>query len=422
MSSTGNSKYAKSFGPLSLQLEFKKDRDSKTIDPINVDPQNIKELTITLDINRFLPEFHLTMDDSAGLFTHIIPFDHNLSKFHIQLGRVTKGTIEDTTLFSFDVYRRSPNSDLRYDANGLLQAKDLFSPGHNRALTGNVKESIEAIGTAMGAKTNEVSVSLDYDKTILQPGWSNAKLLKWLKINLLGKTNEANFYCFMKCVEIDSVFVFKNVKDFWQAKPKYRYTLTSEAVKDNASGEIYWPVMQYMLYENYKAIGIKGCRRQQRGYFDYITSSYKVDSYEIDGNTDPSIDYNSFTEYHQIDIEDDPDANMSIRNSGRSNGFTTNFRGKTLNDFHRNITNLSKIWIDVIGVDDVYPGDIVDILYLEHAPPIGKIGYQHQGFWMVERVVHVISGEFITRLLLTRNGSDCGQACQLLQAAKRKRS
>ena len=61
-------------------------------------------------------------------------------------------------------------------------------------------------------------------------------------------------------------------------------------------------------------------------------------------------------------------------------------------------------------------------MYLEQTPPIGKIGYQHQGFWMVERVVHVISGEFITRLLLTRNGSDCGQVCQLLPATKRKRT
>lgn len=422
MSSTGNSKYGKRFGPLSLQLEFKKDRDSTTIDPINVEPHNIKELTITLDINKFLPEFHLIIEDSVGLFTHVIPFDHNLSKFHVQLGRATTGVIEDTTLFSFDVYRREPNSDMLYDNNGLLQAKDLFSPGHNRALTGSIKESIEKIGTALGAKTNEVSVSLDYDKTILQPGWSNAKLLIWLKANVLGTANEANFYCFMKCVGINPVFVFKNVKDFWQTKPKYRFTLTSEAVKDDRSGEVYWPVMQYRLYENYKAIGVTGCRRRQRGYFNYATSSYKIDSYDIDGNTDPSIDYSSFTEYHQIDIEDDVNANISIRNSGRSNEFTTNFRGRALNSFHKNITNLSKLWVDVIGVDDVYPGDIVDVLYLEQEPPLGKIGYQHQGFWMVERVVHIISGEFITRLLLTRNGSDCGSVCQLLRAANRKKS
>lgn len=422
MSSTGNIKYAKHFGPLSLQLEFKKDRDSKTIDPINVEPQNIKEFTITLDINKILPEFHLIINDSTGLFTHVIPFDHNLSKFHVQLGRITKGTIEDTTLFSFDVYRRKPNSDMLYDINGLLQAKDLFSPGHNRALTGNVKESLEALGTALGAKTSEVSVSLDFTKTILQPGWSNKKLLNWLQENLLGKANEANFYCFMKCVGLDPVFVFKHVKDFWQAKPKYNFALSSEIVKDTVSGEVYWPVMQYRLFENYKAIGVKGCRRRECGYFDYDTSSFKMESYEIDGNTDPQLDYNSFTEYHQIDIEDDADANIANFHTGRNNGFTTNFRGKTLNEFHKDITNLSKLWIDVIGVDDIYPGDIVNVLYLEQQPPLGKIGYQHQGFWMVERVVHIISGEFITRLLLTRNGSNSGQACQLLPAAKGKKS
>lgn len=421
MPSTGKTKYDKFLGPLILNMWFQKTLKSAITDPIKIEPQNIRKFTITLALDKFLPEFNLQMNDSTGLFTHVIPFDHSMSKFHVAVGRRIRGLVEDTTLFNFDVYKREPNSDLIYDATGLLEATNLFAPKYMRAHTGTIKETIEGIATAIGAKRSEVSSSLKYKKTILQPGWSNAKLLNWLKENVTGQNSEAAYYCFMKCVDNDPVFVFQSIKDFWAKKPKYRYTLSSEVVKDTASGDIFWPVMQYQLIENYKTLGVRGMRRQQCGYYDYGTSSYKIGSYEIDRNEDPNLDYNSFTEYHQIDSQDDANAHINTISTGRSNGFTNDFKGKTLNEFHKNITKLSRIWIDVIGVDDIYPGDIVDVMYLEEQPPAGRIGYQHQGFWMVERVVHVMGGEFVTRLLLTRNGSDSSLRTQLLMAKTRKR-
>jgi hypothetical protein len=135
-------------------------------------------------------------------------------------------------------------------------------------------------------------------------------------------------------------------------------------------------------------------------------------SFDIDNNTESQYDYRSFTHYHAIDIADEADT-VGLGHLGRNNEFTANFEGAALNEFHHRITNLSQLWIDVIGLQDAKPGDVVEIQYLEHYPPME---YTHQGYWMVQRVVHIIGNFFITRLLLTRNGSEPGVDNTLLKA------
>ena len=264
-----------------------------------------------------------------------------------------------------------------------------------------------------------MSTCLDYKKNILQPGWSNACLLKYLQANVLGISSEADFYCFVKCVGTKSVLVFKPVRDFAVAGPKYNFLLGTTVYQDDASDTTYYPVVQYKIFENYKALGVFGTRRQECVYFDWTTGQFVGDSYEISGNDDELMDYFSFTEYHQIDQDDPAAANISLKDTGRSNAFTSNFAGKTMNQFHRNITDLQKIWINVLGLENIYPGDVVLVEYVEQKLP--QLSYQHQGYWMVERVVHLVGYGYMTKLLLTRNGSNSAMETRLLPAAKRKR-
>lgn len=398
-------------GPFFLQLEFKKNRDSIAIDPLNIEPQHIKEFTITLDINRLLPAFRIKMDDANGIMTHILPFDHNQSKFHVQLAHL-QTKLDETTLFSFDVYRRFPDSNFIYDIEGLLSVKNLFSPGRTRAFSGTIKSTIEALGSELGMDEVEVSAGLDYKKTILQPGWSNAKLINYLKKNVIGNAKEANFYCFVKCVNKKNVLVFKSVKDFSSNIVKRRFTFTPTRVSDNKSGEEYWPILQYRMFDNYKLLGVVGTRRQESGYYDYNKSQFVTQAFDIDNNSDELFDYHSFCKYHAIDADDMPEDNLGLGNLGRNNRLTQDFIGRTLNTFHQRITDLSKLWIDIIGAEDMYPGDIVDVYHLEP----GKLPPQYRGYWMVERVVHVIGNAFITRLLLTRNGYEPSSDSNLLKA------
>ena len=410
---------AQSYGPVHLRLEFKRNTDSTACKPITVEPQHVKELSITLDMKTLLPSFRLIMNDSAGVFTHLLPFDQNLSKVHIMLGRSTSTNIEDTTSYIFDVYRRFPTSNREYAILGLLAVDNLFSPAKVRGFDGTVKETIETIGEELGVGSTDVSTCLDYKKNILQPGWSNAGLLTYLRTNVLGLSNEADFYCFVKCVQTKSVLVFKPVRDFAAAGPKYNFLLGTTVYQDTASNTTYYPVVQYKIFENYKALGVLGTRRHESEYFDWATSQFVRNTYDIIGNDNELDDYFSFTEYHQIDQDDPADANLGVKDTGRSNAFTSDFAGKTMNQFHRNITDLQKIWINVLGLENIYPGDVVLIEYVEQKLP--QLSYQHQGYWMVERVVHLVGHAFMTKLLLTRNGSNSAIETRLLPASKRKR-
>ena len=399
-------------GSFFLQLEFKKDRTSTAVEPLDIEPQHIKQFTITLDINRLLPSFKFVGDDAAGVMTHVLPFDHNQSKFHVQLGSF-RSDIDETTLFSFDIYRRFPTSNFIYDIEGMLDVNNLFAPSYTRAFNGTIKSAIETIGAELGVHDTEISSTLDYEKTILQPEWSNAKMLTYLKKNVIGSGKEAAFYCFIKCVGNKNILVFKPIKELVAGSVKYRFTLTPEVVKDKASGEEFWPVLKYKFFDNYKYLGISGTRRQTSGYFDYANSQYVRQGFDIDQNENELYDYHSFTKYHSIDNDDLAENNLGLGNLGSNNEFTTDFEGRTLNKFHKNITNLSKLWIDVVGLEVAYPGDMIKVYYLEQTPPVA---YQHTGYWMIERVVHIIGSAFVTRLLLTRNGSDPGLESNLIKA------
>jgi hypothetical protein len=418
---SGESDLASRYGPAFLRLEFSREDVSKKGDAIDIEPQQIEEFTVTLDINRFLPSFRLKMQDSAGFFTHLVPFDRNLSRLHVQFANSTALGLENTTDFSFDVYRRYPRSDMIYDIEGMLVIDEMFSPTKTRGFSGLISESLEEISAELGCTASEISSSLGYSKNLMQPGWSNARFLNYLKSNIRGNSYEAAFYCFVKCVQTDKVFVFRSVKDFVLQTPKYTFCLAASIFEDRTSGKVYYPILEYRIIDNYKLIGLLGGRRQEYIYFDYTLGVPRYNRFDIDGNANALQDYYSFTNYHLIDTADDVKDNMIMYETGRSSDFSSDFSGRALNSFHRNVTDLVKIWIDTAGIQDVYPGDVVSIEFLEHELVSEKFGFQHQGFWMVEKVVHLMGKGYITRLLLTRNGSDSAGEHNLLQAVKSKK-
>jgi len=148
----------------------------------------LRELTIVQSINTFLPEFRLRISDNTGTFTHVAPFDKNMSNVSIELA--PDDTSLDINSFNFTVYRRKPGADQStpatiYDIQGLLTSNNLFGPDYSRSFSGNIKTNLEGIGTnELLTNNNGVSISLDYDKTLLQPLWSNIQFFKYLKENL----------------------------------------------------------------------------------------------------------------------------------------------------------------------------------------------------------------------------------------------
>lgn len=59
----------------------------------------LRELTIVQDMNKFLPEFRLRIDDTTGALTHIAPFDRNMSSVYMELA--INSDTDDKNAFNF---------------------------------------------------------------------------------------------------------------------------------------------------------------------------------------------------------------------------------------------------------------------------------------------------------------------------------
>lgn len=368
-----------------------------------IDPTQLRGVIINMDINEFLPSLKFRIDDSGSILSIVLPVGTFTSSFILQLGRDTG--IEDTTKFEFDVYRRFPSSLNIFDIEGLLKIKKYFAPNIVKGYPGSIYDSLESIAFDLGVDEVEISASLKYEKCLIQPNWTNKTFLSYLKNNLIGKTNESGFYCFIKCVNQKKVFVFKSLNDFITTPYKYSFTdsktnTVSKPLQGKGEEELLNPIISYKVFDNIKLLTASGSRVQNFAYFDFENSEMVIDSV---GLTDLSM---ALTHRYMVTDDVNDTDNVSIDDNGRGNCFTQDFKSKALNHFSKKINNLSRIVIMTLGIEDIYPGDTVRLLFL-----YGNIGRpdfisQFQGFWLVERITHICGTNFYTQLTLMRCGID----------------
>lgn len=412
--------------PYYLTVTFRRSKESRDRTPLTIDMNQVDELYITQDINRFLPVLDFTLQDSAGFFTHIVPFDRDLNRVFIEVsGLLGKGR-EDATLFEFDIHRRKPNSDSQYTLNGMLKISNLFSPSRIRAFSEAIKNSLVELGKEMGADASEISPSLTTEKTLLQANWSNGEFINFLKDNLLGSKGEAGFYAFFKCVGLEKVFVFKNLWDMCQENPKYKFALSNTIRQDVQSEKAdlpVLPILDYKMFDSGMLLGTTGLSGKDYSYFDYSNSTFIRQSHQMVEELDGfAFDhFISLSEYFMIDIDDKVENNIPAPYYGRNNDFITIPNAQVINKHYRKLIDLSKIWITTVGVNDLCPGDIVELpvirSYIKRADNI----HTYQGYWLVERVIHILGKVFLTRLLLTRSGINTGSAPTLIRSSRRMR-
>lgn len=366
---------------------------------IILEPNIINYFNIEQNINEFLPSCRISLVDSSGALTHLVPFDKSINTVSVQCGRNLSS--EDYNEYQFDVYRRYPEENI-YDINGLLTIKDLFNPALTRGLGGTVKDILTSIAIdELKADSVEISSSLDYAKNLVQPNLSNAQFLNYLKENLVGKNNLAGFYCFIKVVDSKKIFVFKTLNELISMGSKYKFIVNSEPVED------YLPIFGYKIWDNYKIFNDLGGSQQTYSYFDYDTG--KIISSSVD-----LTDHISLTDYYLIDANDNS-AN-DFPTLGRSNSFSSNFIGAVKGDFYKRVSGLVKMKVATLGLINIAPGEIVSIIFGKGILSGNMLNYQYSGNWLIERVVHAYKNAHYTYLYLTRNGIDTSFDTTLLKA------
>jgi len=392
-------------------------------DLLYIDPLQLQGSTITLDIEEFLPALHLSLPDSSRLLSQLTPLDSNLSSLQFFLGKSVDS--ETITVFDFDTYRRFPSINDIYKIEAFFKVDKFFSPQYCRSHTGSVKQTLTDIAlNELGASKVEISETLNFSKTLIQPSWTNTTFIDYLKETLIGIGDEGPYYSFMYSQgtgEKQSTFVFKSLKEFISAPVKRFFTNSTEPYVDPESGEVQYPILSYKAYDNYKMIGVKGCRKQTYRYFNYETSEYTNNILTLDNNTVENDDFLSLSRFHSIDQNDDPDDNTNSLRTGRSNMYTEDFKGQTKNKMHKDIMNLNQLWITTWGFEDLYPGDIIELKFLNEMDAEKLTEYIYNGYWMIQRVIHNLGKQFVTTLLLTRNGIDTSAKQTLVEPVNWKK-
>jgi len=385
-------------GNYSLIIKF-----GDTIVPIQ--PSMIGILTIAQDIDRLLPTFKMTVKDAMGILGEVVPFDRNLNNISIEIARnVGPDKLNE---FRFTVDRREVISTKEYAIQGVLNIEGLLDPPRTRTLSGNIKLNLENISTdELNILDTEIGMSLDYDKKIVQPNWTNAQLLRYLKANLIGRNNEAGYRCFIKNMVGKTVLVFKSMNELVFASTPYNFMVGYEQYEN------FYPVFEYRIFDNSQIIGNFGTKTQSYKYFNYSTGSQMDSGISIE-------DYPSLAEQHLVE-DDSPISGTSIV-EGRSNDFTSDFRGRVKNNYYDRLTGLINMWIATWGIENIVPGDLVKVVFSEALEGGQLFLYQHSGYWMVKRVVHILGSSFMSNILLTRSGIDTSIENTLLDAEHFKR-
>ena len=381
----------------------------QTVIPIS--PANLKELTITQDLNRFLPEFRLRINDNTGALTHVLPFDKAMSRVYIELAENQAST--DKNAFLFDVYRRKPSSDqsspsAEYDISGLHYITNLFSPDSSRGLTGSIQASLQNLAlTELGANATNVGNSLNYILNLIQPRWTNVQFLNYLAEQLIGNNGEYDYRTAFQVQNYNTIFLFKSLAELMTNPVSYKFSLADQQYQDRL------PIYNYSIYDNYKLYGAFGNQTQNYSYFNWETGTFIEDNLSVQ-------DFYSLADYWAID-KSDPTGSNEIINTGRTNDFHKQFQGYLQGNYAGRLLDLVKMWITTKGLPNAIPGQVVQVFFPQGVAAGNLYSYQYSGYWLIEQVVHNCGDMFVTKLLLTRHGVDTDKKTTLLPATISKR-
>lgn len=364
-------------------------------------PHMIEELTICQDIDRLVPTFTFRVKDVTKILNLIVPYDKESNDIRITFSRANR--YDERNIFNVSAKKRRVLSDNSYEITGVLTTEGLFSPYRNRALPGILRDNLIDIVDEIPEIVNyEIGKSLNVNKTVLQPYWTNAKLLRYLKQRIKGTGGELCYYVFIKNTEGMPTLVFKSINELFVSPIKYKFIVGAEPFED------YYPISEYRIFDYSQFRTFFSAQTSIYHYFDYDTGTYQC-SNELD-----IANYPSLTEFHLVNKDDETETCGTFL--GRKNDFSGDFQGRVGQTFYDSITKSIYMWISTWGIESIAPGDITQVLFAEAMNRGNLFVYQPSGFWMVKRVVHVLGSTFMTNLLLVRNGVDTDMNTTLLEA------
>lgn len=375
---------------------------------VPLQPSMLKEVSITCDLSRFVPVCRLAFHET-GNFTNIFPYDKTLNKLTIEFGRSTGSSLLNRA--EFTIIRRTPDiSGGIYEVEGFLNVEGLFNSVYKRGWSRNISDVISQIAEKelnIPQEDQVISPALNYKKNLIQPHWTNAHWFAYLQKRLIGKNGQTNWVCTIHNLVGKKVFWFRSLEEIINDRSKFNFIVGERTFEGCL------PIFDLKLIDNSSIISFICSPRQLYKYFDWRKGKYIEDYVEV--KSLPSL-----TDYFLID-EGHIGEGIPFEYFGRTTDFNPTFKDIARGRFLDQIMDSVQLWCQAPGIENIFPGDIVKIIFSESLVRGNMFIYQHSGYWMVKRVVHLFSTSFITRLLLVRSGIDTEQQTTLIQSERPKR-
>lgn len=371
--------------------------------PASIDMNLVKEWHITQSVDNLSPVFKMVFSDNDGKYTHLMAPDKTLNRLSMD---VTDRVSNETNTFSFKVIRRSADSFNNYTISGIADLPELFNDQSPTAYTGKIKDSIESIAERLQIISN-VGASLNYEKTLINAGWSLASFLNHIKDKLCGNQGQKDYLCFIRNTVGGLELVFNSFDELAAQNVSHKYIIGQAGIQDVA------PAYEWQVYDDSNVFNEFSYYGRTYGYFDYENS-------EFVRNTVTAENFYNLGERIFVD-KDDMVSRLTNTNKGRSNDFTSDFSEETQNRMCKSMNESARMWLVVNGDATLYPAQIIDVVFPQAFTSGQLFDYQHQGFWIIDRVVHIFGKSFITKILCSRNGINTSTDTTLAKATNRKK-
>lgn len=374
--------------------------------PVTLVPALVTKFVITQEMGRLLPTFAASFADSGGVYTHQTPSDQSISQWSVDIGLQLDNYLNS---FAFDVYRRAAEGEVvsssMYNLSGIATVKgNALCCDYNRSFSGTVASTLMRLAREVGADKFDISPSLMYPLSIVQPGWTTPRLLSYLQKHLTGSGGQVGYVCFMKHLRRNRVFVFKTYEELFAQPAVQTYYCGNVGSADTVR------LYSYGIKEN-PLLSKLAPSAQRYTYFDWESGAYVETTLAFRGKSlSDNLGYDSSEELGNV-----------LNAQGRTNALDQKFLGTVGTQHYKRAYNLVSMWVTVPGNPSLCPGDCVKLVFGANQSDLFQT--QYSGFWLVEKVAHNFGNRYVTYMRLTRNGYDQAFTKSTLKAAlNRKRT
>lgn len=312
---------------------------------------------------------------------------------------------------SYDVYfGKSPNENMKCSfslsvgtasnyASGVIENvameinflrhnwEKLISQTHSRSWN-NVRYSdvVRQIAEEAGFTSFDIEET-DERLSVIQPGWTNIQLLKWIQGQARSTSGISGFDIGAR---LDGSFIFKTFDKLFDQKPKFEYILSDEYSEDS--------IWDMNIIQEYSPMTTQGAFGITYSYFDYENKEFKTDDMVLSETNQRQISDRYFlAKSHEVP--------MRRMYGGRNTRLVNEAENRIL----QTANSIQSLKITVKGNTNLHIGDMINIVLQSSRVSKSPVSEPYSGYWLVSKVSHFVSFQskmHQTVLELSRPGMD----------------